>query len=251
MRVPRIATFLPALLLSLSIPLLGVAVASGQTTDVAPDDCSSCKARLERALEALAAAEARNARLRERIDKVAKRLALCRADRAECKEKLERKHGLLRECRENLGRCRDAFGDCREKLAECRGGVCCDPAEEPGAFGNPFCFEGATCCDDGVWRCNRGDGSSSCGGGPGRVCEHCCDPADEPGAFGNPFCFEGATCCADGTWSCNEGDGSSTCGTPPGRVCKPACVPLQTADLDRAGAVALAERPALCVEVLP
>jgi hypothetical protein len=39
---------------------------------------------------------------------------------------------------------------------------CCDPAEEPGHNGNPLCFEGATCCADGVWRCNNFDGSPDC-----------------------------------------------------------------------------------------
>ena len=39
---------------------------------------------------------------------------------------------------------------------------CCDPAEQPGFNGNPLCFEGATCCADGVWRCNNFDGSPDC-----------------------------------------------------------------------------------------
>jgi len=39
---------------------------------------------------------------------------------------------------------------------------CCDPADEPGTNGNPLCFEGASCCADGSWACNNGDGSSSC-----------------------------------------------------------------------------------------
>lgn len=40
--------------------------------------------------------------------------------------------------------------------------ACCDPDEMPGVNGNPICFEGATCCGDGVWRCNQGDGSPDC-----------------------------------------------------------------------------------------
>lgn len=40
--------------------------------------------------------------------------------------------------------------------------ACCDPDEEPGFNGNPVCFEGATCCANGEWRCNQGDGSPSC-----------------------------------------------------------------------------------------
>lgn len=40
--------------------------------------------------------------------------------------------------------------------------TCCDPDEMPGVNGNPLCIEGATCCGDGVWRCNKGDGSPDC-----------------------------------------------------------------------------------------
>jgi hypothetical protein len=99
--------------------------------------------------------------------------------------------------------------------------ACCDPADEPGSFNNPPCFEGATCCSSGDWRCNDHDGSSSCPA-VGVVCDHCCDPADEPGSHGNPPCFEGATCCASGEWQCNAPDGSSTCHLD-GVVCRPRC----------------------------
>jgi hypothetical protein len=89
---------------------------------------------------------------------------------------------------------------------------CCNPAEQPGTNGNPLCFEGATCCADGTWACNEGDGSETCAA---PVCTAettaCCDPAMMPGTNGIPFCIEGASCCADGTWACNEGDGSPTC----------------------------------------
>lgn len=47
-------------------------------------------------------------------------------------------------------------------------GACCDLAKRPGTGGNPICFEGASCCADGVWACNAGDGSPTCA--PGRVC---------------------------------------------------------------------------------
>lgn len=50
--------------------------------------------------------------------------------------------------------------------------ACCDPALEPGANGNPLCFEGQTCCEDGRWSCNNPDGSPSCVAGT--VCEDCC-----------------------------------------------------------------------------
>lgn len=96
---------------------------------------------------------------------------------------------------------------------------CCQASEQPGTNGNPICIEGASCCADGRWACNEGDGSPACSGG---VCEKavetCCDPALEPGTNGHPFCIEGASCCADGAWTCNEGDGSSTCGA--GGVCR-------------------------------
>ena len=40
--------------------------------------------------------------------------------------------------------------------------ACCDPLEEPGVGDNPICVEGATCCADGTWQCNKGDGNSGC-----------------------------------------------------------------------------------------
>jgi hypothetical protein len=104
---------------------------------------------------------------------------------------------------------------------------CCSPADEPGQNGNAICFEGATCCGDGTWQCNSGDGSNTCAnstGAVGDVCSEpkCCDLADQPGTNGNPFCFEGASCCGDGTWQCNSGNGSSTCGdVGGGAICEP------------------------------
>jgi len=98
---------------------------------------------------------------------------------------------------------------------------CCDPAGEPGTHGNATCVEGASCCADGTWQCNAGDGSSSCAV-PGRVCESCCDPLEMPGRGGAPACIEGASCCADGTWRCNDAGGGSTCGAG-GVVCKGGC----------------------------
>ncbi len=41
-------------------------------------------------------------------------------------------------------------------------GACCDVADMPGFNNNPFCIEGATCCGDGEWKCNAGNGSSTC-----------------------------------------------------------------------------------------
>ena len=98
---------------------------------------------------------------------------------------------------------------------------CCDPLDEPGMFGNPECFEGATCCANGAWQCNDNLAVSTCAA-DGVVCEGCCNPLDEPGAFGNPECATGATCCSDGRWECNDDVGSSTCPLD-GAVCGPAC----------------------------
>jgi len=111
-------------------------------------------------------------------------------------------------------------------------GHCCDPNEQPGANGNPHCFEGASCCANGEWACNGADGQPSCGatstnanGALGEVCEACCDPAKQPGAHGNPACFEGATCCGDGEWRCNNNAGQPTC-EEIGHACEPECLPV-------------------------
>lgn len=63
---------------------------------------------------------------------------------------------------------------------------CCDPSLEPGVGGNPFCFEGHTCCEDGRWACNNPDGSPSCN--PGVVCEGC--------AGSGAACEDHADCCS-------------------------------------------------------
>lgn len=67
------------------------------------------------------------------------------------------------------------------------GDKCCDPDEEPGVGGNPFCFEGHTCCADGNWNCNNADGTPSCA--PGEVCDGSC------GLSGDP-CSSNADCCS-------------------------------------------------------
>ncbi len=109
----------------------------------------------------------------------------------------------------------DAAGVSIDHLGPCDE-PCCDPADEPGTGGNPFCFEGASCCANGMWACNNGNGTPSCE--LGTVCDDpCCDPADEPGTGGNPFCFEGASCCANGMWACNTGNGTPSCDL--GTVC--------------------------------
>ncbi len=107
---------------------------------------------------------------------------------------------------------RDDDGMCGYPIVECP--ACCYEAEEP------QCFEGSTCCDDGTWACNDGQGNPTCEAGS--VCA-CCDPADAP------QCFEGASCCAGGGWACNDEQGNSTCEVagvecdlpPPPPCCEP------------------------------
>ena len=63
-------------------------------------------------------------------------------------------------------------------------GPCCDPADEADAGGGTPCVEGATCCADGTWQCNEGDGSPTCEA-LGTVC-------------GDPPCVETSKCeCLD------------------------------------------------------
>jgi len=67
------------------------------------------------------------------------------------------------------------------------GDRCCNPDDEPGTNGNPFCFEGHTCCSDGRWSCNNADASPSCDAG--EVCTTGC------GGKGDA-CESGADCCS-------------------------------------------------------
>ncbi|MEE9294478.1 MAG: hypothetical protein V3W34_05885 [Phycisphaerae bacterium] len=70
-----------------------------------------------------------------------------------------------------------------------RGGkpaACCDPDAEPGVGGNPFCFEGHSCCSDGQWRCNNADGSPSCA--PGAVCPEGCGQRNDPCSADDDCC---------------------------------------------------------------
>ncbi|MDH3284362.1 MAG: hypothetical protein OEQ13_06440 [Acidobacteriota bacterium] len=71
--------------------------------------------------------------------------------------------------------------------------ACCNPALEPGTNGNPFCFEGHTCCTDGTWRCNNPDATPSCD--VGEVCAAGC------GSRGDS-CSSGGDCCSG---SCKGG----------------------------------------------
>jgi len=96
---------------------------------------------------------------------------------------------------------------------------CCDPADEPGTNGNPFCIEGHTCCADGTWRCNNADGTPSCEA-TSTACPTCCPADEEPGVGGNPICFEGHACC-DGQWICNGPSAEPSCEI--GVACEAAC----------------------------
>ena len=75
--------------------------------------------------------------------------------------------------------------------------ICCDPVAEPGVGANAPCFEGATCCANGQWACNRGDGSTTCNE-VGEVCERVCGGIAglpcEPGEFCK---LNKAECCCD------------------------------------------------------
>jgi len=66
------------------------------------------------------------------------------------------------------------------------GTACCDPADQPGTNGNPFCFEGASCCEDGSWACNNPDGSPSCQ--TGTVCDGPCGSRGDACATGGDCC---------------------------------------------------------------
>ena len=66
-------------------------------------------------------------------------------------------------------------------------GECCDPALEPGVGGNPFCFEGHTCCPGG-WQCNYPDGTPACSK-PGEVCPAGCASVGEACSVDSDCCF--------------------------------------------------------------
>lgn len=186
-------------------------------------DCSECRELLERAHQVIRGLQEENQALRERLAVTERLLRRCRAARSACHERLRRQREGLHACRVHLGECTEHLAGCREKaeacgeslevcreeLLACRGEPCCDPRLQPGTHGNPICFEGATCCADGTWRCNRGDGTPSCDA-PGRVCElpprcvdpetgavRCCLQDGEPHPIGSSFpAGDGCNMCA-------------------------------------------------------
>lgn len=56
-------------------------------------------------------------------------------------------------------------GDSEDGDAGTPDASCCDPDQEPGVGNSPYCYEGATCCADGTWACNEGDGTAPCAAG--------------------------------------------------------------------------------------
>ena len=52
-----------------------------------------------------------------------------------------------------------------DAVAKGKPAACCNPLLEPGTNGNPFCFEGHSCCSDGRWRCRQPNGQPSCPAG--------------------------------------------------------------------------------------
>ena len=71
-----------------------------------------------------------------------------------------------------------------DPLVAAGGSSCCDPAKEPGTGGNPFCFEGHSCCANGQWQCNNPDATPSC-----TVCGSSCSPS-------GAVCTSSASCCS-------------------------------------------------------
>lgn len=204
------------------LPVLLLAVAAGAEDAAPAPDCSECRERLEQAHQVIAELREQNQALREQLTVAERLLHQCRIARKACHQRLRNLREGLHACRVHLGQCTEHLAGCRERaeacgdalhvcraeLAECRGEACCDPLEEPGTHGNPICFEGATCCADGTWQCNRGDGTPSCDA-PGLVCElppPCVDP--ETGAV--RCCLYDGERHAIGT-SFPAGDGCNVC----------------------------------------
>ncbi len=141
-------------------------------------------------------------------------------------------------CLPSLCECEPTTGNivCTE---DCGGGTCvaapptscCDPAEEPGTGDNPICFEGATCCSDGIWLCNLGDGTPSCNV-LGSVCEEdLCADFVQPGCV-QSGCAEGQVCdttvgCVPSLCECDPATGNVVCTDDcSGGTCVPAPTPI-------------------------
>jgi hypothetical protein len=126
--------------------------------------------------------------------------------------------------------------------------LCCDPANEPGQNGNPFCFEGASCCSNGKWACNEGDGSSTCEA-PGKPCAVGCEGFEPPGC-NQGGCDEGFVCgpsvgCVPSHCECDAATGAIICTKDCGGG---TCVPDGPgACCDEASEPGVGENP-LCIE---
>lgn len=85
--------------------------------------------------------------------------------------------------------------------------ACCNLDEMPGNNGNPVCFEGATCCSDGSWQCNAGNGSSTCATDGDACdtdpdpdpdsCEGSCGGTADAGCWCDNLCSFYGDCCDD------------------------------------------------------
>lgn len=99
----------------------------------------------------------------------------------------------------------NAEGTCEASVPECSAS-CCDVLEVPGSFGNPSCFEGASCCADGTWACNDGAGNSTCDVA-GETCE-----ITECAGFLGTLCPSGDFDCVDYPLdACDPANGGNDC----------------------------------------
>ncbi len=82
--------------------------------------------------------------------------------------------------------------------AECGPPPCCDPALEPGGAQVAPCFEGHSCCDDGVWRCHNNNGIPTCA--TGEVCSGVCclDVDDGPIRYDTCATLDPSNCATQG-----------------------------------------------------
>ena len=105
-------------------------------------------------------------------------------------------------CAPSCPGCEDCNPAC---VAKPKPAPCCDIADMPGFNGNPFCFEGASCCGDGTWQCNQGNGQPSCDA-LGDMC-----PLTECGGFAGIPCPDGQTCVDFPLDECDPDNGGADC----------------------------------------
>jgi hypothetical protein len=128
--------------------------------------------------------------------------------------------------------------------------ACCNPDEEPGLGENPPCVEGATCCADGEWACNEGDGRSTCE----VLCTGKPCGIGSKGCSANEYCERPVGACDDanvtgvGVSVAHEGECGQACGGPLDVACPEGefCKQELGACLDPAATGACAPRPQGC-----